>query len=389
LKNISILGSTGSVGQQTLDIISKFPEKFRILGLAAGKNISLLKKQIIKFKPKVVSVRDKEEAASLEKEFPSSDIEVFHSEEGAEAVATNSHVDLVVSAMVGASGLRPTLAAIESGKNIALANKEVLVMAGDILTKQAARLGVMIIPVDSEHSAIFQVLENSNMEFVKRVILTASGGPLYKTPVEKLKDVTLDAALNHPTWKMGKKITIDSATLMNKGFEVIEAKWLFGIEPDRISVWIHPQSIVHSMVEYIDGSVIAQMSSPDMRIPISYALSYPERMNINGSNASPQKFSELTFEEVNLDRFPALKLAYEAINYGGTTPAVLNAANEIAVDAFLEGRLKFLDILKVVKQVMMQHESLPGESIEEIIGSDNWARTIARSTIKKLGENIQ
>jgi len=389
LKNISILGSTGSVGQQTLDIISKFPEKFRILGLAAGKNISLLKKQIIKFKPKVVSVRDKEEAASLEKEFRSSDIEVFHSEEGAEAIATNSHVDLVVSAMVGASGLRPTLAAIESGKNIALANKEVLVMAGDILTKQAARLGVMIIPVDSEHSAIFQVLENSNMEFVKRVILTASGGPLYKTPVDKLKDVTLDAALNHPTWKMGKKITIDSATLMNKGFEVIEAKWLFGIEPDRISVWIHPQSIVHSMVEYIDGSVIAQMSSPDMRIPISYALSYPERMNINGSNASPQKFSELTFEEVNLDRFPALKLAYEAINYGGTTPAVLNAANEIAVDAFLEGRLKFVDILKVVKQVMMQHESLPGESIEEIIGSDNWARTIARSTIKKLGENIQ
>ncbi|MDA2918161.1 1-deoxy-D-xylulose-5-phosphate reductoisomerase [Desulfobacterota bacterium AH_259_B03_O07] len=389
MKNISILGSTGSVGQQTLDVISKFPEKFRILGLAAGRNISLLKKQIIKFRPKVVSVKDKEEAASLEKEFPSANIEFCHSQEGAEAIASFAQVDLVVSAMVGASGLRPTLAAIKSGKNIALANKEVLVMAGKILTEEATRMGVTIIPVDSEHSAIFQVLKNRNMEFVKRIILTASGGPLHKTPIEKLKDVTLDAALNHPTWKMGKKITIDSATLMNKGFEVIEAKWLFGVEPNRISVWIHPQSIVHSMVEYIDGSIIAQMSPPDMRIPISYALSYPERIDIHGNNASAQSFNELTFEEVNLGKFPALGLAYEAINHGGTTPAVLNAANEIAVDAFLKGRLKFLDILKVVKQAINQHEKLPGDNLKEIIETDNWARAIARSKIKKLGENMQ
>ncbi|MBI4228442.1 MAG: 1-deoxy-D-xylulose-5-phosphate reductoisomerase [Deltaproteobacteria bacterium] len=387
MKNISILGSTGSIGRQTLEVVSRFPDKFRVLGLAAGKNISLLREQIKIFRPKVVSVKDKIEAIRLSREFNTDSIEFYHSDSGAETIATHPQVDLVVSAMVGSSGLKPTLAAVESSKNIALANKEVLVMAGGLLTKKAKRKGVKILPVDSEHSAIFQLLNRTNKEHVKRIILTASGGPLHKTPKKYFKDVTLETALNHPTWKMGKKITIDSATLMNKGFEVIEAKWLFGIEPSKISVWIHPQSIVHSMVEYIDGSIIAQLSSPNMKIPISYALSYPERMHINREQISPRCFKKLTFEDVKFDKFPALQLAYNAIEQGGTMPAVLNAANEVAVESFLNDELKFPDILKIVKRVMSLHSKLPGDDIDQILESDNWARMTALSQIKRIGEN--
>jgi 1-deoxy-D-xylulose-5-phosphate reductoisomerase len=383
VKNISILGSTGSIGRQTLEVISRFPERFRVVGLAAGKNINLLKEQALKFKPKVVSVRDERDALILAKELPSKTIEIFCGETGAEAVASHPEADLVVSAMVGAAGLKPTLSAIKSGKNIALANKEALVMAGSILMKEAEIKGVTILPVDSEHSALFQALSGNRKEFVKRLILTASGGPFLKTPTEKLGDVTIEVALDHPTWKMGKKITIDSATLMNKGFEVIEAKWLFGIPPERISVWIHPQSIVHSMVEFIDGSIIAQMSVPDMRIPISFALSYPERIPIDGKEISPSTFGELTFEDAGFDKFPALCLAYRAVEEGGTMTAVMNAANEIAVEAFLKGRLKFIEIVKVVKEVMELHKTLPGDTLEEILEIDAWTRKTAESMINR------
>lgn len=374
MKSISVLGSTGSIGRQTLDVVSRFPDKFRIVGLAAGQNICLLKEQIQKFKPRVVSVQDMKDSSLLRRELHSEYTEILWGERGADAVAAHPDADLVVSAMVGASGLMPTLSAVKSGKNVALANKEVLVMAGGIFTKEAAKRGVKILPLDSEHSALFQAMGNSKKEFVKRLILTASGGPFLNTPKEKLEDVTVESALNHPTWKMGRKITVDSATLINKGLEVIEARWLFGVPPEMISVWIHPQSVVHSMVEYIDGSVIAQMSVPDMRIPIAYALSYPERISLKCKKASPKTFGELTFQDADFDRFPALGLAYEALAKGGTMPAVMNAANEIAVNAFLEGRLKFSGIVELVKQVMELHTPLSGDTIEEVLDSDAWAR---------------
>jgi 1-deoxy-D-xylulose-5-phosphate reductoisomerase len=382
LKRISILGSTGSIGRQTLEIVSQFPDKFRIVGLCAGKNINLLRNQILRFKPHIVSVQDEKDAAMLLAELRSESIEILWGERGAESVAAYPEADLVVSAMVGASGLKPTLSAIRSGKNIALANKESLVMAGKILIRESQKHNVRVLPIDSEHSALFQALGTNKKEFVKRLILTASGGPFFNFPKEELESVTVEMALNHPTWKMGKKVTIDSATLMNKGLEVIEANWLFGIPPERISVWIHPQSIVHSMVEYIDGSVIAQMSVPDMRIPISYALAYPERILVNRDSNLPRSFGHLTFEEADFERFPALYLSYRAIEEGGTMPAVMNAANEIAVGAFLERELKFIEILKIVSQVMGMHKTLPGDALEEVLESDAWARRTARSLIK-------
>lgn len=383
MKNISILGSTGSIGCQTLEVISRFPHRFCIKGLAAGKNISLLKEQISKFGPKIVSVQEEKDAYRLSKELPPGTVEILWGENGAGAVASYAEADLVVSSMVGASGLKPTLSAIKAGKNIALANKEALVMAGSILIKESQLYEIKLIPVDSEHSALFQALNCGEKEFVKRLILTASGGPFLKVPKEKMGDVTIEVALNHPTWKMGKKITIDSATLMNKGFEVIEARWLFGIPSESISVWIHPQSIVHSMVEYVDGSIIAQMSIPDMKIPIAFALSYPERIPLDRDEVFPATFGELTFEEANFEKFPALCLAYRALEEGGTMPAVMNAANETAVAAFLQGRLKFIEIVKVVMRTMEIHRTLPGDTIEQILESDSWARKTAESLIRK------
>ncbi|HEX9830288.1 MAG TPA: 1-deoxy-D-xylulose-5-phosphate reductoisomerase [Thermodesulfobacteriota bacterium] len=383
MKNISILGSTGSIGRQTLEVISRFPNRFSVKGLAAGKNINLLKEQISKFSPKIVSLQEEKDACKLSKELHSGSVEILWGEDGAEAVASHTETDLVVSSMVGASGLKPTLSAIRAGKNIALANKEALVMAGSILISEAQRYKIELIPVDSEHSAVFQALSCSEKEFVKRLILTASGGPFLKVPKEEMSDATVEVALNHPTWKMGEKITIDSATLMNKGFEVIEARWLFGIPPENISVWIHPQSIVHSMVEFVDGSIIAQMSIPDMKIPIAFALSYPERIPMDRDEVSPQHFSELTFEEASFEKFPALWLAYRALGEGGTMPAVMNAANEIAVAAFLQQRIKFIEIVTVVRQTMEIHKTLPGDTIEQILESDSWARKIAESIIRE------
>jgi len=381
LKKISILGSTGSIGRQTLDVISQHPDKFSIVGLSAGNNSELLIEQISKFNPLAVSIADEKSARQLSSEVRSSKTQILHGQQGAEAIAKIEEADLVVSAMVGASGLRPTLAAAKSGKDIALANKESLVIAGEVLTNEVKKKGGKLLPIDSEHSAIFQALECGKRNHVKRLILTASGGPFLNTSNDQLEDVSVEVALNHPTWKMGKKITIDSATLMNKGFEVIEAKWLFGFEADQISVWIHPQSIVHSMVEYIDGSVISQMGIPDMRIPIAYAISYPERIHMNCNSVTPESFRHLNFQDVDLKQFPALSLAFDALREGGTMPSVLNGANEIAVSAFLSGQMKFPGIISTVKKVMELHDTQPANTLEAVLESDRWARNTAQSLI--------
>lgn len=381
MKKISILGSTGSIGRQTLDVISKHPDKFSVVGLSAGKNIELLREQIIKHRPLVVSVEDEESARALDSALGSSETSIVHGQQGAESVAKMNEANLIVSAMVGASGLRPTLAAAKSGKDIALANKESLVIAGEVLTSEVKKNGGTLLPIDSEHSALFQALRCGERKDVKRLILTASGGPFLKTPKNELGNVSVEVALNHPTWKMGKKITIDSATLMNKGFEVIEAKWLFGFDPEQISVWIHPQSIVHSMVEYIDGSVISQMGKPDMRIPIAFAISYPQRISMNCNTVSPEGFGELSFEPVDYEQFPSLSLAFDALGEGGTMPSVLNGANEVAVSAFLSGQMEFTGIVSTVGKVMELHKTRPANTIDAVLESDDWARNTARSLI--------
>ncbi len=387
MKNISLLGSTGSIGVQTLDVISQHGDKFNVLGLSAGRNIDLLRHQINKFKPSVVSVLAQEDALKLSKELSGKSIEVLYGSNGANEVATIDDVDMVVSAMVGASGLEPTLKAVNKGKDIALANKETLVIAGELITNQASKKNVKIIPVDSEHSAIFQIFSNSEKNFVKRIILTASGGPFLGFSEEELKKVTVESALNHPTWKMGEKITIDSATLMNKAFEIIEARWIFNMPQDKISVCIHPQSIIHSMVEFIDGSILSQMSIPDMRIPISYALSHPNRisLNIQDGNNLPKEFSNLSLENADEERFTALKLARKALENGGTLPAVMNGANEVAVNAFLNRKIKFIDILIIVEKVMNMHNNSSSVSYEAIKESDKWARN---TTEQLLNQNI-
>jgi len=382
LKKISILGSTGSIGRQTLDVISQHPEKFDVVGLTAGKNIELLKEQILKFRPQAVSVQDEETATELISLIKPAETQIFHSLQGAEQIAVLSEADLVVSAMVGASGLRPTLAAAKAGKDIALANKESLVIAGEVLIDEIHKQGTKLLPIDSEHSALFQALQCGERKHVKRLILTASGGPFLNTPADQLEDVSVEVALNHPTWKMGKKITIDSATLMNKGFEVIEAKWLFGFDPEQIAVWIHPQSIVHSMVEYIDGSVISQMGKPDMRIPIAFAISYPDRISTGTSPVIPESFGELSFEDVDYNQFPSLSLAFDALREGGTMPSVMNGANEIAVSAFLSGQMKFTGIINTVHKVMDLHKTGPADTLDAVLESDLWARNTAQSIIR-------
>ncbi len=352
------------------------------MGLSCGGNLELLREQILRYKPAIASVKDPELAAALKSGLNSSETEIVYGDEGASRVASIEGADTVVSAMVGASGLKPTLSAVRAGKDIALANKETLVIAGEIITKEAKENNVTILPVDSEHSALFQALQCGDKKDVKRLILTASGGPFLDTPVEELTDVTPEVALNHPTWVMGKKITIDSATLMNKGFEVIEAKWLFGVGSEKISVWIHPQSIVHSMVEYIDGSIISQMGIPDMRIPISYALSYPDRTDMRRDNAKPRDLSELSFREADFKKFPSLALAFGALEEGGTMPAVMNGANEIAVEAFLRRKIGFTDIVKTVDRVMELHKGAAADTLEAVIQSDKWAREKAADLIK-------
>jgi 1-deoxy-D-xylulose-5-phosphate reductoisomerase len=383
MKTIAILGSTGSIGVNSLEIISRFPEEFQVVALAGGKNYRKMEEQVRLFRPDVASVMDPEAARRLRQSLSSVPTKILWGNEGLNAVATHPQSQMVVSALVGSVGLLPTLAAIRAGKSIALANKEALVMAGEVIMKEIRETRVNLLPIDSEHSAIFQVLAGHRKDEIKRIILTASGGPFLDTPPEELKRVTPREALNHPQWRMGKKVTVDSASLMNKGLEVIEAHWLFGVPASRIEVHIHPQSIVHSMVEYIDGSVIAQMALPDMRGPIAYALSYPQRLDLRLPSLNLFEAGPLSFQPVDRERFPALALAYQALETGGTMPAVLNAANEVAVEAFLEGRLEFLKIPAVIQKTMKNHQPLRLNSVEDVLQAHSWAREEARETLNR------
>jgi 1-deoxy-D-xylulose-5-phosphate reductoisomerase len=381
MKRLAILGSTGSVGVNTLEIVGRFREEFEVLALAAGKNLPLLREQIKVFKPRLVSVLDQEHAQALRGE----GVEVAYGEEGLIRAATFPDVDLVVSAVVGSVGIRPLLAAIEEGRDVALANKESMVTAGEIIVKKAHEKGAAILPIDSEHSAIFQAL-GSKMggEGIKRLILTASGGPFYNVPAEAFPRVSPREALAHPVWQMGPKISVDSATLMNKGLEVIEAHWFFQVPSERIEVMIHPQGVVHSLVEYVDGSIIAQLSIPDMRIPIAYALSYPQRLTMDLPVLNLHELNHLTFDPPDMEKFPSLKLAYEALETGGTLPAVLNAANEVAVEAFLQGRLSFDWIPRVVASTMQRHKATLLLDVEALLEADQWAKARASEVIQKV-----
>ena len=376
MRSISILGSTGSIGCNTLKIVEHLGD-VRVVAMAAGRNMRRFAEQVAQFKPELVSCDDAECAESLERELhelgaASPDIEI--DSEGLVAVATHPEAETVVSATVGAVGFVPTLRAIEAGKRIALANKETLVMAGELMTAAAAKSGAEIIPVDSEHNAIHQCLRGENYAEVKRLVLTASGGPFRTKTKEQIASATREEALNHPNWEMGQKITIDSATLMNKGLEVIEAKWLFGFDADQISVIVHPQSVIHSMIELVDGSVIAQLGVTDMRHPIQYALTYPQRLKGCLEPLNIAKLNNLTFEEPDLDRFPCLALAYRALRTGGTMPAVLNAANEVAVRAFLDGKIRLSDIAAVNQSVMDEHETAAVDTLVTVLAADGWAR---------------
>ncbi|HEY9073793.1 MAG TPA: 1-deoxy-D-xylulose-5-phosphate reductoisomerase [Desulfobaccales bacterium] len=382
MKRLAILGSTGSIGRSTLAVAAEHPEEFAVVGLAAGKNVELLAEQIKQFRPTLVSVQDEAAAARLRAVVgPNPALEILAGRAGALAVATAPGVELVVSAMVGAVGLEPTLAAIRAGLPVALANKETLVAAGPLVMALAKERGVPLIPVDSEHSAIFQALQGQRRADIRRLWLTASGGPFRSWEAERLEQVTAAQALKHPNWSMGPKITIDSATMMNKALEVIEASVLFGLPVDKIGVYIHPQSIVHSLVEFVDGSVIAQLGLPDMRLPIAYALTYPRRLPLNGPPLDLCAISRLTFESPDLVRFPGLALGYAAAKSGGTMPAVLNAANEVAVAAFLEGRVRFMDIPRTVQETMAAHEPSPLKDLDQVLAVNNWAREFAAGLI--------
>lgn len=384
MKKLSILGSTGSIGVRTLEIVAQHPERFQVVALGGGRNLKKMEEQILQFRPKVVSVLDPPSARSLRARIASKTPEILFGEDGLTAVASHPEADMVVSALAGSIGLLPTFAAIRARKNLAIANKEPLVMAGEILMRECRKRGAAILPIDSEHSAIFQSLAGHRKEDLKRLILTASGGPFLKVPLADLERVTPEEALRHPRWKMGQKVTLDSASLMNKGLEVIEARWLFDVPESRIEVHIHPQSIVHSMVEYIDGSVVAQLALPDMRGPIAYALSYPERLNLQLPSLNLFSIRKLTFSPVEEERFPALGLAYLALEAGGTMPAVLNSANEAAAEAFLQGRLAFREIPRLIREVMDSHRPVSAPDLEEIRNAHSWAQKKSRKRIREF-----
>ena len=384
MKTIVILGSTGSIGTNTLDIVDRFPEEFRVAGLTAGSNDEKLEEQIRRFKPRVVALSDTFAAARIRQRCANLPIEILEGEEGLIQVASAPEAELVISAIVGGAGLIPTLAAIRSGKQIALANKEPMVMAGKLMQEEAHRHGVRIFPVDSEHSAIFQSLEGHRKEDVRRLILTASGGALWTLGQEELHDVTPERALQHPNWKMGAKITIDSATLMNKGLEVVEARWLFDIPESQIEVMIHRESIIHSLVEYYDRSMIAQLGLPDMRTPISYAMRYPGRLPLDLPSLDLTEIAKLTFCKPDHNRFPCLSLGYESLRIGGTMPATMNAANEVAVEAFLNGGIRFTDIAEIIRSTMDVHAAKEIETLEDALEADRWAREKAESLVVAL-----
>jgi 1-deoxy-D-xylulose-5-phosphate reductoisomerase len=381
MRAISILGSTGSIGLSTLDVIRQHPDRFKIVGLAEGHDINMLAGQIREFNPAIVSVRDTESAEQLKKLLGADQPEICHGIEGAGTVASAEGADMVVSAIVGAAGLTPTVKAIKAGKDIALANKETLVVAGQLVSDLVKKHNVKLLPVDSEHSAIFQSLQGHRQEDVERIILTASGGPFRNSSFADMEKAGPEQALKHPQWSMGAKITIDSASMMNKGLEVIEAHWLFNMPAEKIGVVVHPQSIIHSMVEYVDGCVIAQLGAPDMRAPIAYALSWPERCESGIKKLDLATIGTLTFEEPDMDRFPALRLAFEALKAGRTYPAVLNAANEVAVAAFLNRKIGFTSIAETVDKTMQAHEAYTPVELEEYINADGWARRTANAII--------
>ena len=382
--NISVLGSTGSIGTQTLEVVSAHPKKLKVLGLAAGSNTSLLKTQIKKFRPKAISVKKEEDKRAFKN---IKNVQVRFGDKGNIEVATLKGVERVVIATPGLAGIAPTLAAIAAKKTICLATKEVLVAAGELVTSEAKKHKVSLIPIDSEHSAIFQALSGRSEKEVKRIILTASGGPFRGKTVKDLKKITPAQALAHPTWSMGKKITIDSATLMNKGFEVIEAMWLFGVPLSKIQVVVHPQSIIHSAVEFVDGSIIAQMGASDMRLPIQYALFYPgERLPNNFRRFSFFDKRDLTFDEPDLKTFKCLDLAFKAISKGKSAPAVLTAANDVAVEAFLAGKLPFLGIGQVLEATLSAHKVQKFRNLDELLAIDEWARENAAQNVLKFSK---
>ena len=379
MKSISILGSTGSIGCNTLKVVEHLQD-FRVVALGAGKNVEKLAEQIVKFQPELVACESEECAEELSRKLSDSKFQIpkiLVGEAGLIAVATHEKAETVVSATVGAVGFVPTLRALECGKRVALANKETLVMAGELMTKTARENNAEILPVDSEHNALHQCLRGESVKEVKRLILTASGGPFRTKSREEIENATIEQALNHPNWKMGDKITIDSATLMNKGLEVIEARWLFDFSADDISVIVHPQSVVHSMIEMVDGSVIAQLGVTDMKHAIQYALTFPKRQPGCLEPLDFRKFSTLTFEDPDFEKFPCLALAYQALKIGGTMPAVLNAANEIAVQAFLDNKIRLSDIPRIIESVMIEHEMQSASSLEAILAADKFARNRA------------
>jgi len=384
MKRLSVLGSTGSIGCNVLNIVAMFPDKFVVKALAAKTNVALLARQIEQFRPELAVVGDEACARELKDRVAVQvAVEILCGEAGYRTAAAHDSVDMTVTAMVGAAGLMPTLDAIDAGKTIALANKETLVMAGEMVMQRAAQQGIHILPIDSEHSAIFQCLQGQRKEDLDRILLTASGGPFLNRPKEAFDSITLAEALKHPNWQMGRKITIDSATLMNKGLEVLEAKCLFGVSRKMIEVVIHPQSVIHSMVAYRDGSVIAQLGIPDMKVAIAYALSYPQRLPLGQPLPAFNAGGALTFAQPDLEKFPCLALAFEACETGGTLPAVLNAANEVAVNGFLKQMISFVEIPSVVEQTMARHAVVSNPELADIIAADQWARGQAQGAIKK------
>src|SRR5687768_713982 len=379
MRNISILGSTGSIGKSTLAVVDAFPDQLTVVGLAAGANVELLAEQVERYRPSLVSVRGAADAERL-RALVTYPVEIIPGIEGACAVGSMPEAEAVIAAIVGAAGIPPVYAALRAGKRVCIANKEVLVAAGDVMTRAARESGGEILPVDSEHNAVHQAIRCGRHEEIQRIILTASGGPFLTRDLATFDDITIDAALAHPTWRMGSKISIDSATMMNKGLEVIEAHHLFDMPADRIDIVIHPQSIVHSMVEYVDGSIIAQLSTTDMKFPIQYALLYPDRVAAPFARLDLARISKLDFLPVDPKRFPAVQLAYAALRAGGSMPAVLNAANEIAVERFLAGELPFVGIVDIVNRVLDRHagQTAPIGSVEDALHWDGWARNEAR-----------
>jgi 1-deoxy-D-xylulose-5-phosphate reductoisomerase len=382
---IAILGSTGSIGTSTLEVIEKYPERYEVVGLAAGKNAALLASQTRKFKPRLVCLAEEDAAMSLRSLVAGSETtEIVSGTDGMNMVATLSDADIVVAAISGSAGLLSTVSAVRAGKTVALANKEALAMAGELITEEARQKNVKIVPIDSEHSAIFQLLDGRNKNDLRNIILTASGGPFLNYTKEQLEMVTPEDALKHPRWKMGNKVTIDSATLMNKGLEIIEAHWLFGLPSENIKVVIHPQCIIHSMVEFIDGTVFAQLSQPDMKGPIAYALSCPERLNDTVEPLNFAKIGKLTFSDSDEERFPAIRLAYKALEAGGLMPSVMNAANEVAVQKFHERVIRFPSIPAVTEKVMERFQNDRSVNLESILWADRWARDESEKVIEEF-----